>query len=176
MRKKYFLVIETTTQHFVHLIFHGMEIVDLVHFLHWFSRFPFFSLHVNTRLLICQPSRFPWKLGGTKNFHWNFIMILAKLNQQSWYKHFISICNSYYFSNLLYQWYKFGNNLSYKLILQFSKNMTFWAPCLMFSCPLVSISVSYLLEGGAVTVKVNVGVFNCAQMCTWKNAWFFMSK
>ena len=35
------------------------------------------------------------------------------------------------------------------------------APCLMFSCPLVSISVSYLLEGGAVDVKVNVGVFNC---------------
>ena len=37
------------------------------------------------------------------------------------------------------------------------------APCLMFSCPLVSISVSYLLEGGAVIVKVDVGVFNCVQ-------------
>ena len=33
----------------------------------------------------------------------------------------------------------------------------------MFSCPLVSISVSYLLEGGAVIVKIDVGVFNCVQ-------------
>ena len=54
-----------------------------------------------------------------------------------------------------------SSNKIYKLeLLRFTRAA---APCLMFSCPLVSISVSYLLEGGAVIVKVDVGVFNCVQ-------------